>query len=167
MAAFACQKANIPAGTGVADQPEEIAPLEEMAGQVDFAFELQGERHFLAELRGRPLLLVFIRTSEITSQLYMRELVAAFGKIAGEWRFLVLTIEPSEAPFVEMYAEFEKLPFPAGVAEPAVIQGKSVLGVVPAVPATYFLDIRGRVVRRGTGVARADEIVETTDRLFE
>ena len=130
---------------------------------VDLSFEIKGERHYLSELRGRPLVLVLIRTSEIASQAYAGELKDAFGRIAGSVRFLVLTIEPLEAPFVEPYAEFENLPFSIGVAEKDVALGRSALGIVPVVPSTYLFNSRGEVVSAVPGVLLADTLVELAE----
>ena len=95
---------------------------------VDFTFTLDGEPHRLAELRGRPVVLVLMRTSELVSQMYMREVTEAFRLRAGEIRFLVLTVEPSEAPFIEPYVESEELPFPIGVSAPDLARGETALG---------------------------------------
>ena len=128
--------------------------------QVDFAYELQGTAHRLSELRGRPVLLVLMRTSEIPSQFHMIEVKEAFRLAAGRTRFLVLTIETSEAPFTALYVEAENLPFPIGVAEMSVGRGESAIGLVPAVPTTYAIDEKGTVVAVAPGVVKSGEIVK-------
>jgi hypothetical protein len=135
--------------------------------QVDFAFELKGETHRIAELRGRPLVLVLMRTSSLASQLYMTEVSKAFSRIAGRTRFLVLSIEPHELPFVEPYAEFEKLPFSIGVAERAVSLGQTPLGVIPVIPTTYLISSQGRVMDAAAGSVKAEEIVRAAASLGE
>ena len=127
--------------------------------RVDFTYELNGEHHRISELRGRPVLLVLMRTSEMSSQAYMLELANAFRQIAGRTRFLVLTIEPTEAPFIEMYVESEKLPFPIGLAGDSVALGRSSLGIIPITPATYIIDASGRVADAAAGRVQTDDLV--------
>lgn len=131
---------------------------------VDLRFTEGEAEHRISELRGRPLVLALIRTSEVVSQMYVEELVRAHRRNAGRLRYLVLTLEPGESPFVEMYAEFGELPFPVGVAEPAVVRGESALGVLPMVPCTFVIDERGVVVDAAAGLVTADQIDAAVER---
>jgi len=131
---------------------------------VDLAYALDGEPHRLSELRGRPLVLVLIRTSEVVSQMYLDEVAEAHARTAGRLRFLVLTIEPSEAPFVDLFRESEGLPFPVGVAEADVAQGRSGLGLIPLVPSTYLVAPDGRVEDVAAGAVPAEDIVREVER---
>ncbi len=133
--------------------------------KVDFVYEMEGERHYLSELRGRPLVLVLMRTSELPSQVYMIEVKEAFRRAAGKTRFLVLTIAATELPFLQLYRESQELPFAVGVAGQNVATGKSSLGLIPAVPATYIIDASGRVVDMASGVIKMDKIVHALQRL--
>ena len=132
---------------------------------VNFNYVLYGEEHQLAELQGRPLVLVLMRTSDIPSQVYMTEVKTALDRIAGTTGMLVLTIAPSEAPFVELYSESEDLPFAIGVADETVLLGTSPLGKVPVVPTTYFIDGNGRLQSTLPGVVRAEAIVQSALKL--
>ena len=134
---------------------------------MNFVFEQEGRPHQLAELRRRPVMLVLMRTSEIVSQIYMKEITGVFEKRAGKLRILVLTVEPTEAPFVDMYARSEDLPFFIGVAEESVLLGASSLGVIPAIPMTYLIDAGGRVVYTRPGVIPEDELVSEIDELLD
>jgi len=127
---------------------------------IDFTYEMGGKQTKLSRLRGRPLVLVLMRTSELPSQAYMKEVSQAFTKIAGVVRFLVLTIEQMEAPFVGPYAEAEQLPFPIGVAEPDVGNGLSPLGLIPTTPTTYLIDSKGRVYDAAAGLVKSDQLIE-------
>ena len=131
---------------------------------VDFTYRMEGAEHRLAELRGRPLVLVLIRTAELTSEIYLREVRRAYTKVAGRPRFLVLSLEPSEEPLLEPFAEFQELPFPIGVAEFAVAAGQSGLGRIPLVPSTYLLDHHGRVGDLAAGAISAEELVGAVER---
>lgn len=135
-------------------------PMSDGIQPVDFVYELDGQIHSLSELRSRPVLLCLMRTSDIVSQIYIAEVKEAFRRAAGDTQFLVLTIEPSESPFVAMYVESEDLPFPIGVAQKAVALGESTLGFVPIVPATYAIDSKGQVVEMVPGTVKADKIVD-------
>ncbi len=110
------------------------------------------------------MVLVLMRTSDVTSQMYMPHVAEAFIDVAGEPVFLVLTEEPAEAPFVDVYTESEDLPFAIGVAEAAVGRGDSALGEIPAIPATYIIDREGRVVDVAAGVVTAKEITKALGR---
>lgn len=109
-------------------------------------------------------MLALVRTAELTSELYIDQLVDAFGRAAGETRFLVLSIEPNEEPFLEEYVENLELPFPIGLAEWAVAEGTSDLGLVPVVPTTYLIDADGAVVQIIVGGVKADDLVRVLDR---
>ncbi len=141
-----------------APRTETISKIDEKT--VDFAYILHGETHWVSDLQGKPLTLVLMRTSDIPSQVYMAEVKEAFRTIAGVAGFLVLTIEPSESPFVDLYAESEDLPFPIGIAEEKVLLGMSPLGKIPLVPTTYFLDANGKLKKILPGVVQAQAVVQ-------
>lgn len=132
--------------------------LSQSPGAIDFALELDGEAHRLSEWRGRPLVLVLLLTSDVTSQLYMPHVEEAFRHYAGRLRFLALTVEPTERPFVATYVESEGLHFPLGVAAPELRQGRTALGTIPLVPITFILDERGEVRDVGVGVVTSKDI---------
>jgi hypothetical protein len=134
---------------------------------IDIGFQLNDEVHRLAGLRGRPVVLVLMRTSEVSSMAHIREVKTAYEHIAGRIQFLVLTAEPTEAPFVGPYVESEKLPFPIGIAEPSVALGLSPLGRVPIIPSTYFIDSSGVIVDAAPGLTSSDVIIETASRYAE
>jgi hypothetical protein len=147
-------------------QAPQNKPLSKIEGQtVDFVYVLDGETHQLSDLQGKPLTLVLMRTSDIPSQVYMAQVKTAFGVIAEKTSFLVLTIEPSESPFVELYAASEELPFPVGVAEKKVLLGGSPLGKIPVVPTTYLIDSNGKLKTRLPGIVDAKIIVQAASRL--
>jgi hypothetical protein len=128
-------------------------------GPIDFAYAQEGADRRLAELRGRPVVLVLVRISELPSELYLDQLVDAYGRAAGETRFLVLTVAPNEEPFLGEYVATRELPFPIGVAEWPVAAGESGLGLVPIVPTTYLVDPDGAIVELIAGGVKADDLV--------
>jgi hypothetical protein len=153
----------------VACGPSQVPKIEHVSkvGKqiVNFEYVLHGRTYQLSDLRGTPLTLVLMRTSDIPSQVYMAQVKEAFRAIAGKTTFLVLTIEPAESPFVELYVESEELPFPIGIASENVQTGHSPLGKIPVVPTTYFIDATGKLKRSLPGVVDAKEIVQAALRL--
>ena len=131
---------------------------------VDFAYVSDGRAHRLSELRRRPVVVVLMRTSEVVSQIYMEKVAEAYRRTAGRLRYLVLTVEGNEAPFVDTYMSFEKLPFPIGIAEKAVLYGDSDLGVIPGIPCTYFIDEEGHPSEVIPGVIEVDDLIGKAER---
>ncbi len=142
--------------------PNAASPSEQ---SIDFSYTIKGESRSLAALRGRPVALVLIRTSELPSHLHVREVAKAFRRAAGRTRFLILTIEPGEQPFLDPFVEAEELPFPIGVAEWNVALGNTGLGQIPTVPTTYLIDPEGRVVNAAAGLVPADDLVRAIEKL--
>jgi hypothetical protein len=108
--------------------------------------------------------LVLARISELTSELYLDQIVAAHARAAGNTRFVVLSIAPNEEPFLGEYVEERELPFPIGLADWSVAEGTSDLGLVPVVPTTYLIDEGGAIVEMIVGAVKADELVADLDR---
>ncbi len=148
---FACSQSQTP-------PVDHVSKINKQA--IDFKYVLQGEVHQLADLRGEPLILVLMRTSDIPSQVYMAQLKEASHIMEGKTAFLVLTIEPTESPFVELYADSEDLPFFIGVAEETVLTGHSQLGKIQVVPLTYFIDAAGKIKKSLPGIVDAEVIVK-------
>ena len=134
---------------------------------VNIAFTLEEQPQSLTRYRGRNTLLVLMRTSEMVSQIYMSRLRESFEELRKQCTVLVLTVEPTEAPFVETYREIEQLPFPVGVAAPEVAAGESPLGIVPRIPHTYFIDKQGIVRNAVSGVLEPDALLQAAARFFD
>ena len=128
-------------------------------GPIDVAYEQGGEEMRLSRLRGRPVVLALVRISEITSEMFIDQLVDAHARAAGNTRFVVLSIAPNEAPFLGEYVAQRELPFPVGLADWSVAEGTSDLGLVPIVPTTYLVDEEGAIVQGVAGAVKADDLV--------
>jgi hypothetical protein len=137
----------------------------ELGRPVSLRYLMEGEWRDLSQLRGRPVVLVLISTADIVSQAYLREVAEAFERTAGKVVYLVLSIEPSEAPFLEVYREAEDLPFSVGLSQDGVGRGESDLGYVPVVPTTYIIDEKGGVIDAAAGAVTADDLVSSLERL--
>jgi hypothetical protein len=134
---------------------------------VDIFFTIEEQPTRLLRFRGKNTLLVLMRTSEMVSQIYMSRLADALPLLKDKCRLVVLTVEPTEAPFVEAYREIENLPFPVGTAEPSVVTGDSSLGIVPRVPYTYFIDSKGIILHDMPGVIETDDLLKKANRFFD
>ncbi len=133
-----------------------LRPLPYSEHPVDFAYEIDGQVHHLSQARGRPVVLVLVRIAELTSDLFMKQVVDTFNSTAGKTLFLVLTIAPNEAPMLDQYAEIKELPFSIGLADWSVAQGETRLGLIPVVPSTYLIGPDGRVRDMAPGFVAAD-----------
>lgn len=133
---------------------------------IDFAYEINESNQWMASFHGRPVFLVLMSTADLASQAYVLELKKVFAELTRQVELVVLTIEPSEAAFVQAYADFEELPFPVGVASPEVKRGETTLGVVPRVPITYLIDDTGYVQDVAIGILESREVLRRAKRLL-
>ena len=131
---------------------------------VDFAYEIDGQVLHLSQARGRPVVLVLVRIAELTSDLFMEQVVEAFTRTAGKTFFLVLTIAPNEAPMLEQYVELKDLPFSIGLADWSVAQGETRLGLIPVVPSTYLIGPDGRVRDMAPGFVSGDVLIRAIEK---
>ena len=127
---------------------------------IDFIYQAEARLIPLRALREKPLLLSLVRISDMSSQLQLTELARVHRELYERGvQLLVLTIELSEEPMLEPYMEFNELPFGIGMAEPAVAQGQSSLGILPMVPVIYFLNEDGMVRGINAGLITADDLL--------
>jgi hypothetical protein len=131
---------------------------------VDFAYEIDGQVRHLSQARGRPVVLVLVRTAELTSDLFIDQVVNAFTHTAGKTFFLVLSIAPNEAPMLDEYVELKELPFSIGLADWSVAQGGTRLGLIPVVPSTYLIGPDGRVRDMAPGFVAADVLIKAIEK---
>jgi hypothetical protein len=133
---------------------------------IDFAYEINESHQSMASFRGRPVFLVLMSTADLACQAYVLQLKEAYDTLERQVELVVLTIEPSEAAFVQAYADFEELPFPIGVASPEVKSGETSLGIVPRVPITYLIDKAGYVQNVAVGILESREVLKRAKRLL-
>ena len=144
-------------GCGAPQKPYSEAP-------VDFDYQMQGQTGSLRQLRQKPLLLVLVRTSEVTNEMHLDQIQRMYAKTMRHLNVLVLSIAPNEAPMLDMFVEFHDYPFRIGMAPWNVASGRSDLGVLPAIPTTFIIDENGRIVDSLAGAINADKILETLHR---
>ncbi|MBN2526357.1 MAG: redoxin domain-containing protein [Deltaproteobacteria bacterium] len=145
------------AGCAAPQKPYSDAP-------VDFEYEMQGQTYALHQLRGKPLLLVMVRTSEVTNEMHLDQIQIIYNKAVRHINVLVLSIAPNEAPMLDMFVEFHDYPFHIGMAPWRVTTGQSDLGILPNIPLTYFIDENGRVTDLMIGATNAEKILKTLRR---
>lgn len=131
---------------------------------IDFEYQMQGERYQLSQLRNTPVLLTFVRTSEVTSEMQLDEIQKVVEKVQGRVAVLVLTLAPNEQPMLKMFVEFHNYPFFIGIADWSVASGQSVLGKIPIVPTTYLLSENGEVLEMFPGATNSIKILENVRR---
>ena len=131
---------------------------------IEFEYEMQGETYSLNVLRGKPLLLVLVRTSEVTNEMHLDQIQQLYDRTIRRMNILVLSIAPNEAPMLDMFVAFHDYPFHIGMAPWNVSSGQSGLGILPTIPSTYILDAEGRVIDLIPGATNGDQILETLRR---
>ena len=139
-------------------------PLPYSEHPVDFAYEIDGQALHLSQARGRPVVLVLVRTAELTSDLFIDQVVEAFTRTAGKTLFLVLTIAPNEEPMLDQYVALKELPFSIGLADWSVAQGETHLGVIPVVPSTYLIGPDGRVRDMAPGFVAGEVLIRAIEK---
>jgi peroxiredoxin len=131
---------------------------------VDFEYQMQDRTYSIHQLRTKPLLLVLVRTSEVTNEMHLDQVQQMYQQLARHLHLLVLSIAPNEAPMLDMFVEFHEYPFQIGMAPWSVASGQSELGVLPDIPMTFIIDENGRIVDRLAGAVNADKILGTLRR---
>ena len=131
---------------------------------IDFQYQMQGNTYTLSQLRERPLLLVLVRTAEVTNEMHLDQIQQMYTKTIRHMNILVLSIAPNEAPMLDMFVEFNNYPFHIGLAPWEVASGNSDLGVIPNIPTSYLIDQNGQIIDMLQGATNADKIMETLRR---
>jgi hypothetical protein len=114
-------------------------------------------------VRGKPTVLAFITTYDLTSQAQVNFLVAMAKNDRGEegWRVnygLVALQERTERELIEVYRANLGVTFPVALADPGTISGGGPFGDVHHIPTVVILDREGRIVWRRSGLAKSEEI---------
>ncbi len=148
------------------------ASAKDETGAIDFAFDsLDARPVSSAAMRGRPAVLAFVTTWDLSSQAQIDFLVpmsvhdgAASTADAGDGggekvRYAMIALqEPQDRELVEAFRATLKVGFPVALADRASIAGGGPFGDVHNVPTVVVLDRAGRVVWRRVGLARSEDI---------
>lgn len=123
----------------------------------------EGRSLELAELRGRPSLLFLFATYDTTSQLALTPLITA-SQTEDRVTFIGIAVQPDAGTFLGPFRKALDIPFALYIDDTgALLQGKTVLGRVPGVPAYVALDAGGHVRKTFFGVAKHAELEELVD----
>lgn len=134
-------------------------PMPYSNSPINFTYEMQGAPYQLRQLQGKPMLLVLVRTSEVTNEMHLDELQKVHKKLHNRITILVLTIAPNEKPMLDMFVEFHDYPFHIGIAQEGVALGQSPLGIIPNVPTTYILSANGMVLEMLPGAMNTEKML--------
>jgi hypothetical protein len=127
---------------------------------IAFAFDSLDERPVSSmATRGRPTVLAFVATWDLSSQAQVDYLVPFAKKNPGVAFALIALQEPKDRELVEAYKQSLKVEFPVAiVGDRGMIAGGGPFGDVAEIPTTVILDRAGRMVWRHVGLAKPEEI---------
>jgi hypothetical protein len=131
---------------------------------VAFGYDSLDARPLTSEAtRGRPTVLAFVTTYDLSSQAQVNYLVAMAKRDGARADApvnygLVALQESADRELVEVYRTNLGVTFPVAMADPGTIAGGGPFGDVHHIPTVVILDRRGRVVWRRSGLAKSDEI---------
>lgn len=108
-------------------------------------------------LRGKPAVLVFVTTWDITSQAQVGYLVRMAERDGDAVTYALVALhERHERELVEAYARTLKVTFPVALGDPESRVGRGPLGDVHLIPTTLVLDAEGRLVKKHVGLTKSD-----------
>jgi thiol-disulfide isomerase/thioredoxin len=131
----------------------------ERGGAVSFAFDSLDERPVSSQaLRGRPIVLAFVTTWDLPSQVQTRYLTAL--KTTASIALVALDTRANRE-LVEAYAKTLNVSYPVALAAPtdssSGIQTFGDFGEI-AVPTVIVLDAEGRIIFRRNGLCKTEDI---------
>lgn len=153
LAAFGCgSSASAGKPVGISAEPVNAAP--------EYQYDsLDARPVSSAAFRGKPVVLSFITTWDLSSQAEVAFLVKMAEHDGQSVNYAVVALqEPDARELVEQYTRVMKVTFPVAMADVATMGGGGAFGDVRNVPTTIVLDASGRVVFRAPGVVRSDEL---------
>jgi hypothetical protein len=139
---------------GASGQPEN------RTGSIGFKFDSIDERPVSsASTRGKPTVLAFVTTWDLSSQAQVDYLIPFAKKTTGVNFALVALQERKDRELVEAYRQSLHVDFPVALAgDPSIIAGGGPFGDVHEIPTVIILDRAGRMVWRHVGLAKPEEI---------
>jgi hypothetical protein len=127
---------------------------------IQFAFDSLDARDVsTGAVIGKPTVVVFMTTWDLSSQAQIDFLVPMSKKDGGAVNYVMVALqEPKERELVEVYASHLGVTFPVALADKGVMDGGGPFGELKAVPTLVILDRAARMVWRHVGLARPEEI---------
>jgi thiol-disulfide isomerase/thioredoxin len=129
---------------------------------VEFSFDSLDDRPVnSAVIVGKPTVLVFMTTWDLSSQAQIDFLVPMSKKDGGQVNYVMVALqEAKDRELVEVFTHGLGVTFLAALADKDVVDGGGPFGPVRAVPTMVILDRAARMVWRHVGLAKPEEIRE-------
>ncbi len=129
---------------------------------IDFTFDSLDERPVnSAVIRGKPTVMVFMTTWDLSSQAQIDFLVPMSKKDGAQVNYVMVALqEPKDRELVEVFTHGLGVTFLGALADKEIIEGGGPFGPVRAVPTMVILDRSARMVWRHVGLAKPEEIRE-------
>ena len=151
-----CKHATDDMAIGKSVRPEGATP------PIQFKLDSLDDRDVsTGSIAGKPTVISFVTTWDLSSQAQIDYLVPMAKKDGGQVNYVMVALqERQDRELVEVFAHGLGVPFPAAMADQELINGGGPFGALKAVPTTVILDRAARMVWRHVGIARPDEIRE-------
>jgi hypothetical protein len=142
---------------GVSDKPGSSTPIDK---PITFVFDSLDERPVSSDaMRGKPSVLVFVTTGDLTGQAQVDYLVAMAKNDKEKVNYAVVALHPRrEIVLVDTYVRALKVEFPVALGDASAITSAGPFGDIPAVPTIVILDRETRIVWKHTGLAKSEEL---------
>ncbi len=110
-------------------------------------------------ITGRPTVIAFVTTWDLSSQAQIDYLVPMAKRDAGQVNYVMVALqERQDRELVEVFASHLGVGFPAAMADQELMSGGGSFGALKAVPTLVILDRAARMVWRHVGIARPEEV---------
>jgi hypothetical protein len=145
--------------------PEAAAPSRPVAAGVELTVRTPGgEWIFVGDLRGAPVLLVFLATYDGVSQaalVPLRHLMTQRSDV----QIVGVMLQQEADEFADAWVSALEPPFPVGYdPDGALAAGETALGAIETVPTFVILDANGVEVERRVGFQSESRLAEMVDR---
>ncbi len=142
---------------GVSDKPGASVPLDT---PVKYVFDSLDERPVSSDaMRGKPTVLAFVTTGDLTGQAQVDYLVAMAKNDKDKVNYALVALHPRrEIVLVDTYVRTLKVEFPVALADASAMGPGGPFGEIPAVPTVVVLDREGRIVWKHTGLAKSEDL---------
>lgn len=144
---------------GGAESGAPIGASTQSAQTIDFSYNSLDRRPVSrAAFAGKPTVLAFVTTWDISSQAQSEYLVKMFETDGEKVNYALVSCDDRKnRELVEEYARALKVKFPVAIADVDTIAGRGPFGAI-AVPSVAVLDSLGRLVWAKGGLAKPDEV---------
>jgi len=160
--AVACALACAACGKKTSEGPADVIgrSSEDASGAVEYAFDsLDSRRVNTMSMRGKPTVLVFAATWDLSSQAQIDFLVPMHKHDGDKINYVMIALqEQKDRELVEAFRAGLHVEFPVAMADKDSIAGGGPFGDVHNVPTVVVLDRKGRVAWKHVGLARSDDI---------